>query len=107
MKKREISIVSGGAGFIGSNLVDQLVRMGHKVTVLDNFITGKRSNLSHHKKTNVKIIKVDISVKKKLEKYFKGIDYVFHLAGLADIVPSIENPDKYFKANVIGTLNVI
>ena len=101
------SLVTGGAGFIGSNLVDYLVKKGHKVIILDNFITGRLSNLSHHKKKNIKIIKVDISTNKKLEKYFKGIDYVFHLAGLADIVPSIENPDKYFKTNVIGTFNVI
>ena len=65
------SLVAGGAGFIGSNLVDYLVKKGHKVVILDNFNTGRRSNLSQHKKTNVKIIKVDISVKKKLEKYFK------------------------------------
>ena len=55
MKKKKISIVTGGAGFIGSNLVDQLVKKGHKVIVLDNFVTGRKSNLSHHKKTNVKI----------------------------------------------------
>ena len=65
------SLVAGGAGFIGSNLVDYLVKKGHKVVILDNFNTGRRSNLSHHKKANVKIIKVDISVKKKLEKYFQ------------------------------------
>ena len=107
MKKRKISIVTGGAGFIGSNLVDQLVRMGHKVTVLDNFITGRRSNLSHHKKKNIKIIKLDISENRKLDKYFKGADYVFHLAGLADIVPSIKNPKKYFMSNVLGTFKII
>lgn len=101
------SIVTGGAGFIGSNLVDQLVRKGHKVTVLDNFSTGRRSNLFHHTKKNVKIIKIDISENKQLDKYFKGVNYVFHLAGLADIVPSIENPYKYFKSNVIGTINVV
>ena len=100
-------LVTGGAGFIGSNLVDKLVQKDHKVIVLDNFSTGRRSNLSQHNKKNVKIIKVDISGKKSLDKYFKNIDYVFHLAGLADIVPSIEDPNKYFKSNVVGTFNVI
>ena len=100
-------LVTGGAGFIGSNLVDKLVQKGQKVIVLDNFSTGQRSNLSRHNKKNVKIIKVDISGNKSLDKYFKNIDYVFHLAGLADIVPSIENPSKYFKSNVVGTFNVI
>ena len=101
------SLVTGGAGFIGSNLVDQLVKKKHKVIVLDNFDTGRRSNLSHQVKKNVKIIKVDVSSNKYLDRYFKGVDYVFHLAGIADIVPSIENPDKYFKSNVVGTLNVV
>ena len=101
------SLVTGGAGFIGSNLVDQLVKKKHKVVVLDNFSTGRRSNLSHHTKKNVKVVKVDISNNKRLNKYFNGVDYVFHLAGIADIVPSIENPNKYFKSNVVGTLNVV
>ena len=101
------SLVTGGAGFIGSNLVDLLVSKGHKVIILDNFSTGRRSNLSHHNKKNVKIINIDISGKKNLDKYFKGVKYVFHMAGLADIVPSIENPDKYFKSNVIGTFNIL
>ena len=101
------TLVTGGAGFIGSNLVDLLVKKGHQVTVLDNLITGRKINLSHHKKSKVKVVKIDISGNKKLEKYFKNVDYVFHLAGLADIVPSIENPNKYFKSNVIGTFNVL
>ena len=101
------SLVTGGAGFIGSNLVDQLVKKKHKVIVLDNFNTGRRSNLSHQVKKNLKIIKVDVSNSKHLDRHFKGVDYVFHLAGIADIVPSIENPDKYFKSNVVGTLNVV
>ena len=101
------SLVTGGAGFIGSNLVDQLVKRGHQVIVLDNFSTGRRSNLSHHKSSKVKIIKIDISDNKKIEKYFKNVKYVFHLAGLADIVPSIENPQKYFKSNIIGTMNIV
>tara|TARA_Y100000590_G_scaffold171597_1_gene196251 strand:+ start:1852 stop:2847 length:996 start_codon:yes stop_codon:yes gene_type:complete len=105
-KKRKVSIVTGGAGFIGSNLVDQLVKKRHKVIVLDNFSTGRASNLLHQR-NKIKIIKIDISTSKFLDKYFKKADYVFHLAGLADIVPSIENPEKYFKTNVIGTYNVL
>ena len=106
MKKIK-SIVTGGAGFIGSNLVDRLVKEGHKIIVLDNFVSGKRGNLSHHLKKNVKIIRLDISNTKKLDKYFKDVSYVFHLAGLAEIVPSIKNPKKYFINNVLGTLNIL
>lgn len=106
-KKKIKSLVTGGAGFIGSNLVDQLVSKGHRVIVLDNFSTGRKFNLSQHNKRTVKTIKVDISENRKLDKYFKGVSYVFHLAGLADIVPSIENPHKYFKSNVLGTENVV
>ena len=101
------SIITGGAGFIGSNLTDHLVRIGHKVIVLDNFVSGKRSNLDHHKKKDVKIIKIDISKSKNLDRYFKGVDYIFHLAGLAEIIPSIKNPKKYFDNNVLGSLNVV
>ena len=105
MKKK--SIITGGAGFIGSNLTDHLVRIGHKVIVLDNFVSGKKSNLSHHRKQDVKIIKIDISKSKKLDKYFKGVHYVFHFAALTQIIPSVKNPKKYFKNNVIGTLRVV
>tara|TARA_Y100000389_G_scaffold200577_1_gene241302 strand:- start:2232 stop:3140 length:909 start_codon:yes stop_codon:yes gene_type:complete len=105
--KNPKSVITGGAGFIGSNLTDHLVKAGHKVIILDNFVSGKRSNLSHHKNQNVKIIKIDISKDNNLERYFKNIDYVFHLAGLAEIIPSIKNPKKYFINNVLGTLNVI
>lgn len=107
MKYKKKSLVTGGAGFIGSNLVDELVRQKHEVIVLDNFSTGRKSNLSQHSKKNVKIFNVDISNNFNLDKYFKNVDYVYHLAALADIVPSIENPDKYYKANVIGTFNVL
>jgi len=101
------SVITGGAGFIGSNLTDRLVSIGHKVIVLDNFVSGKRSNLSHHNKKDVKIVNVDISKSKSLDKYFKKADYIFHLAALAQIIPSFKNPKKYFMNNVIGTLNVV
>ncbi len=105
--KKISSIVTGGAGFIGSNLVDKLVSKGHFVTVIDNLSTGRLSNISHHNKKNVKFINIDISKSKKLSKIIKGHSFVFHLAGLADIVPSIENPEKYINANVIGTINLL
>ena len=101
------TIITGGAGFIGSNLADHLIKIGHKVIILDNFVSGKKSNLSHHKKKDLKIVKIDISKSKKLDKYFKGVDYIFHLAALAQIIPSIKNPKKYFTNNVLGTLNVV
>ena len=90
------SVITGGAGFIGSNLTDRLVSIGHKVIVLDNFVSGKRSNLSHHNKKDVEIVNVDISKSKSLDKYFKKADYIFHLAALAQIIPSFKNPKKYF-----------
>ncbi len=102
-----ISLVTGGAGFIGSNLVTELVKLKHKVIVLDNLSTGKLTNLKQIKK-KIKFINVDISKNQKsINKYFKKVDWVFHLAGLADIVPSITNPNNYFEANVKGTLNVL
>lgn len=105
MKKK--IIVTGGAGFIGSNLVDELVKHGHKIIVLDNLITGRLSNLDKVKK-NIDFVNIDISNNERsLDRYFNKIDWVFHLAGQADVVPSITNPESYFKTNVVGTLNVL
>jgi len=101
------SVVTGGAGFIGSNLVDRLVKDGHFVTVIDNLSTGRFSNISHHTRKNIKFINLDISKSKNLRKIIKGNSYVYHLAGLADIVPSIENPRAYFNTNVNGTFNIL
>ena len=101
------SLVTGGAGFIGSHLVDFLIAKNHEVIVLDNFSTGRRSNLNKFSTKRLKIYNVDVSKSKNIDKYFKKVDYVFHLAGLAEIIPSIKNPKKYFDCNVIGTLNVV
>ena len=99
-------IVTGGAGFIGSHLVDRLVEFKHKVTVLDNLSTGRLKNLNKSK-NKIKFHKVDLAKKNKWQDLFKNVDCVFHLAGLADIVPSIEKPIDYYASNVTGTLNVI
>ena len=101
-------IVTGGAGFIGSHLVDQLLQKKFSVTVIDNFNTGNIKNLKHCiKNKNLNIIKANIKNKKKNSKYFKNVRYVFHLAAIAEIVPSIENPEDYFDTNVKGTLNIL
>ena len=100
------SLVTGGAGFIGSHLVDALLSKGDDITVLDNFSTGRPENLSHVK-DEIKLVEADLSFYGTWTKYFKGVDRVFHLAALADIVPSIENPDTYYQANVTGTFNVM
>ncbi len=99
-------IITGGAGFIGSHLVKKLIDKKHKVVVIDNFSTGRLSNIEEFK-NKIKIVKADISKKGAWIKYFKKVNAVFHLAALADIVPSIQNPDKYFQANVLGTKNIL
>ena len=101
------SIVTGGAGFIGSHLVDRLVQMEHEVIVLDNFSTGRPENLSHYTPGQIKLVECDITKNEKLDVHFHNVDWVFHLAALADIVPSIQNPDNYFNANVNGTFNIV
>ena len=101
-------LVTGAAGFIGSNLVDELVAQGHKVLAIDNFATGNKKNLQ--KSINkIYFKKIDITDIKKLKKanLNKNIDWVFHLAGLADIVPSIQKPTNYIDTNVNGTLNIL
>jgi UDP-glucose 4-epimerase len=99
-------IITGGAGFIGSHLVEALLKKRKNIVVLDNLSTGRIENLKKFKK-KIKFIKCDISKRGKWVNEFKGKCYIFHLAALADIVPSIQNPTKYFDSNVTGTLNVL
>ena len=103
-----ISIVTGGAGFIGSHLVEFLINKGHYVKIIDDLSTGQKSNLNHLPKKKFKFYKIDLSKKElKLTKIVKGASYIFHLAGKADIVPSIENPEYYFHSNVNSTLYLL
>tara|TARA_B100000989_G_scaffold109397_1_gene80281 strand:- start:1085 stop:2071 length:987 start_codon:yes stop_codon:yes gene_type:complete len=105
MKK---SIVTGGAGFIGSHLVDLLIEHNHEVVIIDNLASGNLKNIEHLKNTkSVCLIESDINNIESNNKDIQNADFVFHLAGLGDIVPSIENPTKYFYANYFGTLNLL
>jgi UDP-glucose 4-epimerase len=97
-------LVTGGAGFIGSHLVELLLADGHKVRAVDNLSIGNRGNLATViENSNFSFFEADISNRNSISNLFIDTDWVFHLAGLADIVPSIENPDAYFASNVNGT----
>ncbi len=102
------AVVTGGAGFIGSHLTEALLRNGFGVVVIDNLSTGRMENIHHFiNEKNLEFINADINEVKKSADCFKEIDYVFHLAALADIVPSIVNPLAYYHSNVSGTINVL
>src|SRR3989344_6046537 len=96
-------LVTGGAGFIGSNLVDELVKLGHRVLIIDNLSTGKKSFVN----LGAKFYKKDIRDYKSIMSLFKGADCVFHLAAQPRIQPSIVNPAESFANNVLGTFNVL
>lgn len=103
-------IITGGAGFIGSNLIDNLVKSKKKIfeiICLDNYITGSYSNISHLK-GKIKIIKSDVRNINQIS-YLKNkkIDVIIHLAAIADIVPSISEPNKYIENNFLSTLKVL
>lgn len=102
-------LVTGAYGFIGSHLVEQLLDQEYDVVALDNLVTGKLENIAHRKSANrVHFVNIDISGNfKKLLPYFKDVDWVFHLAARADIVPSIVEPLIYHRSNVDGTVNVL
>jgi UDP-glucose 4-epimerase len=101
-------LVTGGAGFIGSHLVERLVGEGHEVVALDNFAIGRASNLAALAGSpQLKLVEADVADLAAIDPHFAGVDWVFHLAALADIVPSIEMPLRYHRANVDGTVNVL
>lgn len=96
-------IVTGGAGFIGSHIVDALIAKGHEVLIIDNLSTGKKENIN----SKARFFKLDIAGEKDIDPLFKGVHGVFHTAALARIQPSFKNPDSYFRSNAIGTRNVL
>lgn len=100
-------LVTGGCGFIGSNLVDELIKNGHETVVLDNLSTGKMENLAQViNEPNFTFIKGDIR-NPVLSEVLEEVDTIFHTAALARIQPSITNPEEYHDVNVNGTFNVL
>ncbi|MCK4540254.1 NAD-dependent epimerase/dehydratase family protein [Candidatus Parcubacteria bacterium] len=96
-------LVTGGAGFIGSNLADALIKRGDEAVIIDNLSTGKKENINGQ----AKFYKADIVDLEKIKPLFVGVDYVFHLAAFARVQPSIEDPISSNNINLNGTLNVL
>src|SRR3989338_1782472 len=96
-------LVAGGAGFIGSNLVDELINQGHEVVVIDNLSSGKKENIN----LKAEFHEVDIRNIEKIKPLFRGSDFVFHLAAFPRVQPSIEDPATANDINLNGTLNVL
>ena len=102
------ALITGGAGFIGSHLTELLIGKGHDVLVVDNLLSGRLRNLqSVTGHAHFKFAQADIRNASTILPLFEGVDWVFHLAGLADIVPSIEMPEQYYSTNITGTFNVL
>jgi UDP-glucose 4-epimerase len=109
MTSKPVAVVTGGAGFIGSHMVDALLADGFAVRVIDNLVGGHRSNLDHHHKGNADLecYWQDIRQLEPASRIFASAQYVFHFAGIGDIVPSIDEPIPYMETNVLGTVRVL
>jgi UDP-glucose 4-epimerase len=108
MKKASTAVVTGGAGFIGSHMVDLLLAEGLRVRVIDNLVGGRLDNLAHHQGDPRLSVEVrDVTALSPGDPLFVGADYVFHFAGIGDIVPSIERPSAYMHTNVQGTVQAL
>lgn len=99
-------LVTGGAGFIGSNLVEELIKRGEKVRVIDNFSTGKKENIEEFL-PKIELVQGDIRDLDAVREVVKGVDFVLHQAALASVTRSIEHPLATAESNISGTLNVL
>ncbi len=99
-------VVTGGAGFIGSHIVEELVRRGQTVKVLDDFSTGKRENIEPFR-TAAEIVECDLAKEPGLSGFLKGVDYVIHQAAIPSVPKSIMDPEKSHQANVNATLKLL
>jgi UDP-glucose 4-epimerase len=101
-------VVTGGAGFIGSHLAEELLRQGRRVRVIDDLSVGRLDNVSQHRgNPNFEVVIADVADAPAMLRLLAGAERVFHLAARADIVPSIQEPNAYFRANVDGTFAVL
>jgi len=107
-RRRRTAIVTGGAGFIGSHMVDLLLEHDYDVRVIDNLVGGREANVAHHRNNpRFELITEDIRDQAAGAPLFSGVDCVIHFAGIGDIVPSIERPLDYMSANVHGTVQML
>jgi UDP-glucose 4-epimerase len=108
MKRRKIAVVTGGAGFIGSHMVDVLLARDFTVRVIDSLVSGREANLSHHaRNASLALERADIRSFEPDSSLFEGVGWIFHFAGIGDIVPSIERPAEYMSTNVQGTVRML
>jgi UDP-glucose 4-epimerase len=105
---RQVGVVTGGAGFIGSHMVDLLIERGLAVRAIDNLAGGRRENLAQHASNPDFVLEErDVRSYEPGDPLFRGANCLFHFAGIGDIVPSIERPAEYMAANVQGTVRML
>ncbi len=108
MSEARVALVTGGAGFIGSHMVDLLLERGYRVRVIDSLIGGREENLAHLKGDSRLTVELrDIRSYAPNDSFFDGVQHVYHFAGIGDIVPSIERPLDYISVNVQGTVHML
>jgi UDP-glucose 4-epimerase len=105
---KKIALVTGGAGFLGSHLVDHLMKNDYHVRVIDNFSTGRKTNLEQWKNNpHFELLEKDILDLKEEEPFFKNVELVFHLASIDNEIDSLDNPSLYTTVNLLGTIKIL
>lgn len=106
VSKKDLVLVTGGAGFIGSNIADELLKRNYRVRIIDNFCTGRMENIKHII-GKIELVKGDIRDEKLVGRIMKGVGFVFHEAALRSVPRSIDDPASTNDVNISGTLNLL